>query len=568
MVRNQIKKKAELTEQLKSGRRRCRRWWPLRAPILPRPRGGAGEGKVGGHGSHGEARVKVGLARRLVIAAGLFLAILLAAMDQTIVAVVLSTLAKEFDAMSSSAWVGTAYLLTMTAFQPLDIFGRLQLLMFALGIFLIESALCCAAKSMAWLIIARGLTGVGGAGIMTMAVVIAGDITDLKSRGKYLACFSLAWAVASSIGPLIGGTFADKVTWRWCFYINLPTGAVTAVTSLLFILIPVERETWLEKLKRVDFLGSFIMVASLILILLALSWGGKTYAWNSAVVIALLVVGFALLAVFVVVEAYIPLEPILDLSLFNNRTIPALLIASTMAGMVMFSLIYYIPIFFSAVFNSSAINAGVHLLPFQVSIAVSALVTGQIMSRIGHMRLLTVIGFALATVGAGLATLLRPESGTDKQVGYLLLCGIGIGLVLPPTMVIAQAAVKPQLMAVSTTLLMFTRTIGGVFGLAISDAVFINALRPRLQAVGSRHPEYANTLMASQNDVSLIWDSGLPADVRQDAIYAYSESLHKVFIAMIPLSSIGFLASLVLKHIEPVSKEEEGEAAPKPAALE
>ncbi|KAJ1678147.1 hypothetical protein EV182_004676, partial [Spiromyces aspiralis] len=427
----------------------------------------AGEGKSGGHGSHGEARVKVSLARRLLIIASLFLAALLASMDQTIVAVVLSTIAKEFDAMSSSAWIGTAYFLTMAAFQPLygklsDIFGRLQILMFALGVFLLGSALSGAAQSMIWLIIARGLTGIGGAGLLTMAVVIIGDITNLKSRGKYLGCFSMAWTVASSIGPLIGGTFADKVTWRWCFYINLPIGAVTAITSLLFLRIPVERGTWLEKLKRVDFLGSFIVVASLFLILLALSWGGKTYAWNSAVVIALLVVGFALLAVFVVVEAYIPPEPILDLSLFNNRTVPAVLIASTMGSMVLFSLMYYIPIFFSVVFNASAVNAGIRLMPLQITNTLTALITCQVVSFFGHMRLLTVIGFAFITVGAGLITLLRPDSGTDKQVGYQLLCGLGIGMVMPPTMVIAQAAVKPQLMAVSTTLVMLTRTIGGV----------------------------------------------------------------------------------------------------------
>ncbi|KAJ1672841.1 hypothetical protein EV182_006386, partial [Spiromyces aspiralis] len=274
-----------------------------------------------------------------------------------------------------------------------------------------------------------------------------------------------------------------------------------------------------------------------------------TYAWNSAVVIALLVVGFALLAVFVVVEAYIAPEPILDLILFNNRTIPAVLIASTMSCMVVYSLVYYVPIFFSAVFNASAVNVGVRILPVQLSIALSGLITGQIISRFGHLRLMTVTGFVLATVGAGLVTLLRPDSGTDKQIGYLILSGIGAGIVLQTTTVIAQAAVKPQLMAVSTTLLLFTQTIGAVFGLAISGAVLANALHPRLQAIGSQHPEYAHTLTASQDNVSLIWDPGFPADVRRDAIYAYSESLHKVFIAMIPLSAFGFLASLVLKRL-------------------
>ena len=418
--------------------------------------------KKGKEENEDKARVELDFRKRMIVMFGLFLALLLAAMDQTIVAVVLSTIGDKFNALSISTWIATSYLITMTSFQPLygklsDIFGRVQVLMVALGIFLIGSVLCGTAQSMIWLIIGRAVTGIGGGGITSMTLVIIGDVTTVKERGRYMGFYFVAWGASSVVGPLLGGVFADKVSWRWCFYINLPICVVTVVTALLFLRIPTESSTWIEKLKRVDFLGSFIVVTALILILLGLSWGGKDYAWNSPMVIAVLTIGLALLVIFVVVEIYIPAEPLVNPSLFKNRTVSAVFVSSMMTGMVMFGLIYYIPIFFSATYHTSAIGSGLRLLPYQVSISIFALLSGQLMTITRHYRTITFVGLAITIVGTGILTLLSVSSKLDKQIGYLILPGIGIGLVLPPTIVIAQAAVSSDMVAVTTNVIIFAQ---------------------------------------------------------------------------------------------------------------
>ncbi|KAJ1913696.1 hypothetical protein H4219_005099 [Mycoemilia scoparia] len=499
-----------------------------------------------------EPYIKLSFKRRLIVFVGLFLAMLLAAMDQTIVAVVLSNIGDQFNARSTASWIATSYLVTVTAVQPLygklsSIFGRLEVLMFALGIFLIGSALCGTAQTMIWLIVARAITGIGGGGVMAMIIIITSDITTIRERGRYMGTFNLAWTVASVIGPIVGGVFADKVSWRWCFYINLPIGAVTVVTSLIFLRIPTQRSSWLSKLKRVDFLGSFIVVSGLVLLLLALSWGGKEYAWNSAVVVALLVVGLVLLVVFVFVEAYIPAEPIVVMSLFKKRSVSAAFVASLMCGMVMFSLIFYVPIFFSVTQNMSSIDAGLRLLPFQAPTALFALVAGQIMAYYNYYRTLAAFGFALTTIGNGVLTLLTPETSVSKQIGYLLISGIGLGFVLNPLYVMAQVPVKLEQVSIVSALILFARTIGGVLGLAISGTIFNNSLAANLRPLAAKYPEYIKTILSSVDDTQLVWGPDFPEDVREQVIFAYGKALHNFFIFTIPVAGLGFLAVLCAK---------------------
>ncbi|KAJ1920413.1 hypothetical protein H4219_001389 [Mycoemilia scoparia] len=498
--------------------------------------------------------------KRYIIMFGLFLSVLLAAMDQTIVAVVLSNIGAQFDALSSTAWLGTAYLITITALQPLygklsDIMGRLPILLSALGIFLVGSALCATAQSMIWLIIARGVTGIGGSGIFSMAMIIASDITTAKNRSCYISFFSFSWTIVSVTGPLLGGVFADKVTWRWCFYINLPIGAVTVLISLLFLRIPARKSSWKEKLKRIDFLGSLVIVAGLIVLLLALSWGGKEHPWSSPAVISLLIVGLVLLIAFVLVEAYVSPEPILKLNLLKSYSMLALIIAILTSGMVLFSLIYYLPLFFSVTQNSSTISSGLHLLPFQVSVSVFALASGYITSYTGKYRLVTLFGFLCATVGAGIVTLLRPDSTADKQIGYLILCGIGVGLTLSPTVVLGQYLVKPDSVAIITGFLVFIRSIGDVLGLAMCDSIFKNSLLKRLNPIASRYPGYSNSIFDSQNNASVIWVPDFPSDIRNEIVDAYGQALRQIFIAMVPLSAIGFVASLIVRQDDRLYKK-------------
>ncbi|KAJ1914955.1 hypothetical protein H4219_004554 [Mycoemilia scoparia] len=519
-------------------------------------------------------RVQLPLPKFLIICFGLFLAMLLAAMDQTIVAAILPTIGKDFNSLSSATgWVATSYLVTMTSFQPLygklsDIFGRLQILTFALTIFLIGSALCGSAQTMVWLIIARAVTGIGGGGIISIVMVIISDITTIKERGRYMGYFSTAWAVASVLGPILGGVFTEKISmggWRWCFYINLPVGAITIITTLIFLRVPQSNTTtttgggggggggggWKSKLKRVDFLGSFVVVSGLVLLLLALSWGGKEYTWNSPLIIALFVVGVLLLIGFALIEIYVAPEPIITPSLFKIRSVVAIFVASMMAGMVMYSMIFYLPLYFAVTHNMTAIESGVRLLPFHVPVTTFAIMAGIFMSRFGYYRLVGGVGFVLATIGNGILTLLAPDSNLGQQIGYPILSGIGIGLVLNPTFVIAQASVKPDMVAVVTSLIVFTRTIGGVFGIAISNAVFTNSLKSNLKQVAKEFPEYMKTILEAQDDSSLIWnpDVGLPLDVRDLAIDAYGKALHWFFVLMVPLAGLGLISILCVGRV-------------------
>ncbi|KAJ1674144.1 hypothetical protein EV182_003870, partial [Spiromyces aspiralis] len=459
-------------------------------------------------------RVSMSFRRRLIIMFSLFLIFLLANMDQTIVAVALPTIGSDFGEFSNAAWVGTAYLLTMTAFQPLygklsDIFGRLQLLMFALGVFLLGSALCGAAQSMIWLIIARGVMGVGGGGIASLCLVIGSDITTIRERGIFLSLMAMSWSIASIAGPIIGAKLSDDISWRWCFYINLPIGAVSAIISLIFLRIPVERSTWIQKLKRVDFIGSFVVVSALVLILLALSWGGKTYAWNSAVVVTLLVVGLVMLVGFGVLESYVPSEPILHPILFRNLNLAMSFICSLVIGITMFGLVYYIPIFFSMVKNISATKAALHALPSLIPNACFSLIAGGLMTAVGHFRLHMWVGLALTVVGTGILTLMKPDSSIGQQIGYMIVSGAGLGITLAPSIVLGQISVEPSLTAVATALMVFARTFGGILGLAICDTVLANSVGPKLAAIAAKYPESSVPILTSQNNAKVLWESNI-----------------------------------------------------------
>ncbi|KAJ1677144.1 hypothetical protein EV182_006780, partial [Spiromyces aspiralis] len=280
----------------------------------------------GGQANVNYVHVKVTKPQFIVILVGLCLSIFLGSLDQTIVAPALPKISSDFNALSNASWVGTAYLLTSTALQPLfgklsDIFGRLAMLLSALAAFLIGSALCGAAQSMTWLIIARAVTGIGGAGAMAMAFIIIADITSLKDRPRYIGLISSMFGLSSVLGPILGGVLTDRATWRWCFYINLPICAVTIISAVIFIRIPTTGDSFKEKIKRIDFVGSILVVGALVMILLALSWGGHEYPWDSARVLALLIVGIFVLGGFVVYEFYIPPEPIVIPAMFKIRNV-------------------------------------------------------------------------------------------------------------------------------------------------------------------------------------------------------------------------------------------------------
>ncbi|KAG0167570.1 hypothetical protein DFQ30_005907 [Apophysomyces sp. BC1015] len=267
---------------------------------------------------------------RVLTFIGLQLALFLAALDGTIVSTALPTIGSDFNEMTLASWVATAYILTLDSFQPLfskfsDIFGRKWILMFSIALFLFGSVLCGAAKSIIMLIVARAIAGIGGGGILSMVFVIIADLVPLEKRGSYQGVINSVFALASVFGPLIGGSFTDYVSWRWNFYINLPIGVAAMGVLLWFLQLPTPKDKFSEKLKRIDYVGTVIVLAFSTLFLLAMNFGGQMFPWNSAAVIVPLVLTGVLVCLLVVVESKYAKEPLMPPRLFKNQSVVSVL---------------------------------------------------------------------------------------------------------------------------------------------------------------------------------------------------------------------------------------------------
>ncbi|KAG1143081.1 hypothetical protein G6F38_007300 [Rhizopus arrhizus] len=346
----------------------------------------------------------------IVTLIGLQAAFFLSALDSTIISTALPTIGSDFNQMTIVSWVATAYILTYDAFQPLfskfsDIFGRKWILMFSIGLFLFGSVLCGAATTIIMLIIARAIAGIGAAGINSMVYIIITDIVPLEKRGSYQGVVNAVYSLSSIFGPLIGGSFTDYVTWRWNFYINLPIGAVAVAVLLYFLRLPTPKSKLSEKLKRVDYIGTVIVLAFSTLFLLALNFGGQTFPWKSAAVIVPLVLSVLLVGLLMVVEKRFVKEPLMPPRLFRNRSVVSVLFVNWFYGMSFFAAVYYLPVYFQVVRNDSAMWSGIRLIPMQLVLCVTSTLTGFTISKTGVYRPMICIGMGLMTLWIGLTTL-------------------------------------------------------------------------------------------------------------------------------------------------------------------
>ncbi|KAJ2796386.1 hypothetical protein H4R20_005547 [Coemansia guatemalensis] len=500
---------------------------------------------------------EMGMSRLLMTLGVLSLALFIAAVDQTIVATATVKISEEFNSLSLAPWLANAYLLSSTALQPItgklsDIFGRTQVLLAGIVIFALGSLVCALAQSIAMLLIGRAIAGAGAAAIIGLTLVIVSDIVPLRKRGPFMAVFSLVFSASSVVGPLLGGVFTDNVTWRWIFWLSEPVAGFVIVAIVVLLRLPRQRQgasIW-TKLRRIDYLGIFLLVGGMVAFLMGLTLPGTSHRWLSPEVVTCLVVGIVVLTAFFIVEWRFAYDPVVPLRLFRIRNVASMMAASFFMGACLFTPIYYIPIFYNVVENTSSTTAGIYLLPFVIGIMITSITTGYLVMRYGKYRPYMWAGTAVCTLGLGLLGLLDRNSNLAIRICFLLIAGLGVGAFIQLSLIAGQAAVPPEDMATTTAVLTFFRSTGSVFGMAVMQTIMSSNLRQSLRTIRGGFFRFNTIVGSSIDNPSIIYEPIVPEELREGIINAYMHALHLVFLAMIPFSALMFLSTLPLKHIE------------------
>jgi EmrB/QacA subfamily drug resistance transporter len=458
---------------------------------------------------HTSGIVQLTHAQLLWTMTGLLLSVLLASLDQTIVGTAEPRIIAQLSGFDRYPWVATAYLLSSTLAIPIfaklsDIYGRKWFFLAGAGMFMLTSALCGASGKMTFLpidgmnqlIISRGLQGIGGGMMMGLAFTIIGDIFSPAERGKYQGFFAATYGLASIFGPTLGGWLTDHVSWRACFYVNLPVGIV-AMTAI-YAQFPYWRS---EGVKRsIDWAGVSTLILSIVPLLLALTWVTE-YGWGSARVESLLTMSAVMLVAFIYIETK-AIEPMIPLVLFRTPVISMCSVASFILGMGMFGVIIYLPLFMQGVLGVSATESGTLLTPLLLSSVVGSILTGQINLRFRTYKPSAVAGSIMITAGMTLFARMGATTVRSEVLTAMLIAGFGMGLLMPVYTVAIQNAAAAKHMGAASALPTFFRSIGSTVGVAIFGTVLLtNYQRDFMKGVPAGIP--ANLLKPFMNPLML-----------------------------------------------------------------
>ncbi|KAJ7131766.1 major facilitator superfamily transporter [Mycena crocata] len=485
-----------------------------------------------------------------LITLALCLSVFLVALDNTIIATAIPKITDQFQSLDDVGWYASAYLLTTASFQLL--FGKFYTFLSikwvyitAICLFELGSFVCGVAPTSDYLIAGRAIAGLGSAGIFSGALIIVANVVPLRKRPLFTGMVGSMFGIASVVGPLLGGAFTDKISWRWCFYINLPIGAVTLIVMMLFFKPPAEiarghAASFAERFRKLDPWGTVIFVPAVVCLLLALQWGGTKYPWNSGRIITLLVIFGVFFLAFTVIQileqenATVPPRILMQRSILGGASF------SFFAGSGFYILVYFLPIWFQAIKGVSAVKSGIDNLALILSMVVGTLVASLLVTLWGCYVPFMILGSVISPIGAGLISSLTVDAGHLKWIGYQVIFGFGAGLGTQQPFIAAQAVLERNDIAPGTSLLVFLQTIGGALFVSIAQNVFSTKLASGLaREVPGLDPRIVLSTGAT-NLKTTIAPQYLAA-----VLEVYNEALVATFhiaLAMVSLSIFGALA--------------------------
>ena len=492
----------------------------------------------------------------LVILGGLMTGMFLASLDQSIVGTALPRITSDLQGLDKLSWVVTAYLLTSTAATPLwgkisDLYGRRIIFQAAIVTFLVGSLLCGFSRNIEELIGFRALQGIGGGGLIALALATLGDVIPPRERGRYMGYMGAVFGTSSVLGPVLGGWLADGPGWKWIFWLNVPIGIVALVVTSYVLKLPHVRREHI-----IDWWGAGVLVSGVSSFLLYVSWAGPDHGWTSTGPLGLLVGAFVLTAIFIAIELRAA-EPIIPMELFRNSIFATTNAMAVVVGIALFGAIIFVPLYLQIVMGMSPTKSGLGMLPMVVGLFSSSIPSGRWVSRSGRYRPLPTVSMVVVFAALLLLATLDAHSAYWQVGIYMYLFGFGLGLTMQLLTVIVQNSVEVRHIGTATSTVTFFRTLGGAFGASVFGAVLNTRLAHHLSsgvAGGSGSGPHINT-----NDTSAI--RTLPEPIRSAVINAFSLSLHDVFLTALPVVAVAFTISLFIKEI-PLR----GRSTPVPAA--
>jgi EmrB/QacA subfamily drug resistance transporter len=476
----------------------------------------------------------------VAVMAGMFLA----ALDGTVVATALPTIADQLHGLDLYTWVISGYLIAEVSTIPLwgkfaDMYGRKSTFLCGMGVFLLGSFLSGFAQSMPQLVGFRAIQGIGAGCLLPVAQTISGDLFTLEQRVKVQAIFSAMFGFASIVGPFIGGFLTEHLSWRWVFYVNMPVGIVAGLLVMFALVEPLQRRIR----HSIDWAGFVCLIAFTCSLLYALEAGGRDFAWGSPVIVSAFLVSLVSVGALAFCELRAT-EPMLPLSLFSIPILRAASITSALIGMTMFGVVGFLPLFVQNVQGHSPTVAGRSLTPLMLGFMVSSFFSGRLLLRFGF-RAMVFLGTSIAAVGLFLTTRFGVHTGQVGVGTAMVLIGFGFGICLVAAILGAQNSVGQSRMGVATSLINFTRQIGGAIGIAVAGAIFFNALAERLSVVFGR-PFAAGDLSSPSST-----NSTVPKALQPLVAKAFSSSLHELFVACFVLGLIAIFTGLLMPRGRP-----------------